>query len=312
VICLVGLLVLLPAARAEVPPDPVVDVSAPPAAPGPIEAPLIADNTAAYVDSAIPRTLWRLRADSAGAADRPTRAEFFWPRGGLPGNPGPGPHLPEVRVDYQEYTSYLECLITPELSGFVEGGMRTVNPAINENETGMGDMNAGFKWAFLALDDTVATFQMRTYIPTGPHHLGLGTGHVSLEPALLFSHRPFELLSLEGEVRYWAPIGGTDFAGDVLRYGLALSFGRHCEEGVWLRPVVEFVGWTVLGGKELAVLAPGNMAVQNASGDTIVNVSAGVRIGVDRLVDFYIGYTRGITGSVWYRDNVRVEFRWLF
>ena len=47
-------------------------------------------------------------------------------------------------------------------------------------------MNAGFKWAFWETDDQVATFQLRTYIPTGAASRGLGNNHVSLEPALLY------------------------------------------------------------------------------------------------------------------------------
>ena len=253
--------------------------------------------------------MWRLRFDSAWDDNRPTRAEFFYARGGIPGSHGP-PRL-ETKIDFQEYQSYLEWTLAPRLSGFIEGGLRSLNPVVNTNETGIGDTNLGFKWAFLTEENTLATFQMRTYVPTGNVRLGLGTGHVSLEPALLFAHRLLDVATIEGEVRYWLPVGGTNFAGDVVRYGLGVSFGQRGEEGFWLTPVVECVGWTVLGGKELAV-TPQAFAVQGAAGDTIVNVKCGVRMGLDNLGDLYVGYGRALTGSVWYKDVLRVELRLLF
>src|SRR5262245_28156910 len=111
-------------------------------------------------------------------------------------------------------------------------------------------MNADFKWAFLSVDDLVATFQLRTYIPTGPSTRGLGTNHVSLEPALLFYVPLAERLVMEAEIRDWIPIGGTDFQGNVIRYGIGMSYGIYEAPSLRIRPVAEFVGWTVLDGKE--------------------------------------------------------------
>ena len=62
---------------------------------------------------------------------------------------------------------------------------RFLNPEVNADHNGIGDMNAGFKYAFIRDPDLIATFQFRTYVPTGDPHLGLGNDHVSLEPALL-------------------------------------------------------------------------------------------------------------------------------
>ena len=47
----------------------------------------------------------------------------------------------------------------------------------------MGDMNLGFRWAFWAQRDLVATLQLRGYLPTATRP-SLGTDHVSLEPHL--------------------------------------------------------------------------------------------------------------------------------
>ncbi len=56
---------------------------------------------------------------------------------------------PERRVDYQDVLGYLEWVAAPRVSLFVEGPYRFLNPQVNANVSGFGDMNAGFKWAFV-------------------------------------------------------------------------------------------------------------------------------------------------------------------
>src|SRR5262249_17955563 len=141
------------------------------------------DSRVGYIDNAIPGSLFRLRYDDGFNDRRPTRAEFFYPKGAPK---GPGLPEPEARVDFQDISAYLEYAPTDRLSGFVDLPVRFLNPQINDNHTGFADMNAGFKYAFIREDDLVGTFQFRTYAPTGAASRGLGTHHVSLEPAFLF------------------------------------------------------------------------------------------------------------------------------
>src|SRR5262249_33412308 len=199
-----------------------------------------------YIDSAVVGNLFRFRYDAAYDNVRPTRNEFFWPRGRPQ---GPGPNFPETRVDYQDLNTYLEVAVAPWLSGFVEAPVRFLNPERNNNTAGFADMNAGFKAALVQTADWLATFQLRTYLPTGDAGRGLGTRHVSLEPALLVNYRLAERWLLEGELRYWVPVGGADFAGDIIRYGLGLSYGQRSPDSFWLTPVVEVVGWTAVSGQ---------------------------------------------------------------
>src|SRR6266849_4574484 len=164
----------------------------------------LADRSAVgYIDPAIPLTQFRLRYDAAYRDNRPDRAEFLFPKCGCfkaPGVNAPGPPLAETRVDYQDISSYLEYAPCKTFSGFVEIPVRFLNPEVNDNTSGLADINAGFKWAFLYEQGTVATFQFRTYMPTGDAFKGLGTDHVSLEPALLFCQRLTDRLDLEGEL----------------------------------------------------------------------------------------------------------------
>jgi len=275
----------------------------------------LADQTAVgYIDPAIPMTQFRLRFDAAYRDNRPDRAEFFYPKcgcfkiAGLDPN-APGPPKPETRVDYQELSSYFEIAPSERFSGFIEIPVRWINPVVNDNASGISDINAGFKWAFVYNQDQVATFQFRTYTPTGDAFKGLGTDHVSLEPAFLLFQRLTDRVNFYGEVRDWIPIGGTDFAGNVIRYGIGLDYGLFDNGHFRVRPVAEFVGWTVLGGKEFAN-PPG--VVLDAEGDTIVNAKIGSRFWFGNRSDIYIGYGRALTGEVWYKDILRLEYRLVF
>jgi hypothetical protein len=144
--------------------------------------PRVSDSSVGYIDPAIPGDVFRFRFDASYDDTRPTRDDFFYPPGG---RLGPGLPQPEPRVDFQELSAYLEMAASDRLSGFVNVPVRFINPEVNADHAGLSDVDAGFKYAFLRSSDQVATFQFRTYAPTGDAHLGLGTRHVSLEPALL-------------------------------------------------------------------------------------------------------------------------------
>jgi hypothetical protein len=76
--------------------------------------------------------------------------------------------------------------------------------------------------------------------------------------------------------------------------------------------VGEIVGWTVLGGRKTMVPPAFGPVVQDAAGDTIVNVKLGVRFGFGDRADLYTGYGRSLTGDTWYKDIYRLELRLFF
>lgn len=292
----------------------------------------MADNVG-YIDSAIIRSRFRVRYDSAYDNNRPDRAEFFYPKCGcfsmLPRN-NPlfdpralGPPLPrESRVDYQEVSPYLEIAANPRTSGFIEMPARFINPTVNRNAYGWSDLNLGFKHAFIANPNQFYTFQFRVYTPTGSGERGLGTNHASLEPGFLVFQRLAERLYLNGEVRDWIPVHATDFAGNVLRYGLGLTYNAIITDHYRIAPVSEFVGWSVLSGKKED--PSNNFVPVSAAGDTIVNAKIGLRIGLGNYSQagggsllndrhsFYVGYGRALTGDHWYKDILRAEYQFLF
>jgi hypothetical protein len=269
----------------------------------------VRDSTVGYIDSAILANQVRLRFDSGFHFTRPNRAEFFYG----PGAPnGPGLEDPEKSVNYQEISAYLEVLLGPRLSVFAEVPVRFLQPEVNDRAAGLTDINAGFKFSLWHSEPQQLTLQLRAIAPTGDVNTGLSTTHATLEPALLYYRRLSERLTLEAEVRFWAPIGGTAFAGDVLRHGVGLSYDLCRTEHMHFRPVVEFVGWTVLSGKESFTDPAGGLLTKDSGGEEIVNVKLGLRTLVGDRLDFYAGYGRALTGTQWYEDIVRVEVRWKF
>ncbi|MBL8799412.1 MAG: hypothetical protein JNM56_36355 [Planctomycetia bacterium] len=283
----------------------------------------LASSNVGYIDSAIPQSQIRLRADAAYRNNRPDRAEFFYPKCGcFRGAPAPftdlsadGPPLPESEVDYQEFSLYMEYAFSQRLSAFVETPFRLINPVVNNNSAGLSDIIFGGKYAFVAEQDRYLTAQVKTFAPSGDSDRGLGTKHWSVEPGLLWYRKPSENLTLEGEMRLWVPFPLTDFAGPVARYGIGAGYDIYKCNGVRITPVLELVGWTVLDGKTTVDDA---RVVADASGDTIINIKPGIRIGfggTDRTNErgsFYFGYGRALTGEFWYKEVVRAEFRLTF
>lgn len=267
------------------------------------DAVMDADTFVSFIDNALPRTQVRTIFDDGMRVRRPTRAEYFQGKAGSP--------LPETSLDYQDLRTYGEIAIFPRFSTFVNTGFRWVNPEVNRNEGGFGDMDLGFKFAFLSTSDLLMTLQFITYIPSASAS-ALGTGHVSFEPALLFNYQLLGLVTLEGEGRFWAPVGGSDFAGEVFRYGLGLSYQQPLFGSFWLAPVGEAIGWTVLGGQALAVTPSGSSYLENSSGTTIFDLFGGLRFGMGSQASLYAGYGRSLTGPSWFKDLWRIELRFFF
>jgi hypothetical protein len=295
-----------------------------------------------YIDDAIVNTQIRLRYDAAFGNNRPDRAEFFYAKCGCfrvtgadPDAPGPAPPLDgrdpnttrfiETNVDYQDINLELEYALAPDFSAIVEAPFRFLNPEVNDNTAGLADIQAGFKWALWTVPGEWLTFQLKTYIPTGDARRGLGTDHVSLEPALLYFLQFDDRLSIEAELRDWIAISpssgaGTGFeehfGGNVIRYGVGMAYDilKSDECGTKVAPVVELVGWTVLKG-----LASGSLDgtgatafVEDAAGDTIVNLKIGTRVNFNFSDSLYMGYGRKLTDEWWYKDIFRLEYRRTF
>jgi hypothetical protein len=312
------------------------------------ETAMIADNPG-YIDSAIVRSRIRVRFDANYDDTSPDKAEFFYAKCGcfaspltLKTNPsvwdrnarGPehrlgtqgvsqfsgNPHL-----NYQELATYLEYAPIVHFSAFIEVPARFLQAALIRDTAGFSDVNMGFKYALVANPNQYYTFQFRTYAPTGAANLGLGTGHVSFEPALLVFQRLTDRLYFNGEFRDWIPVGGSNFEGNVLRYGLGLTYNIVLTDRFRVAPVNEVVGWTILNGKEFVQTPEMPLGVvQHVAGQSIANEKIGLRFGIgdysaagggSALNDrhsLYVGYGRALTGDHWYKDTFRLEYNFWF
>jgi hypothetical protein len=262
------------------------------------------ESNVGYIDGAIPVNRVRLRADLDYNYPFPDRGEFTYSHS--PMKPG---ESAELRADQQEFFAYLELALAKQFSIFAEVPVRALSPTLDPNATGLSDVNAGFKYAFLSEDDYVASFQLRVIAPTGSKSLHLGSGHASIEPALLGYAHVTEELAVEGELRLWIPVGGEpSYDSHLVRYGVGASYQALATEQVKVFPVLELVGWTFLDGQKSINAPDGTGVVVGAGGDTIVNAKLGVRFRTD-YGDFYVGYGRALTGVPFYKDIVRAEYR---
>lgn len=269
---------------------------------------VVRDNSLGYMDSAVITDQVRFRYDFASDITSGSRAEFFYTR------PGSGPNaLPVAETDirFQDISFVLERAFSERFSAILELPVRFLDPVQNESAQGLGDMNVAFKYALIE-DITLWTAQFRVYIPTGEADRGLGNHHVSLEPAILFN-RPLENgCNLDGELRCWTAVGGDELAGTVMRYGLGLNKPFYPQDNLIVRPVAEFVGWTVLAGKEIVPNEGMPVSPTDAAGVTIVNAKLGVRIDTRSGWDLYLGYGRVLTDATWYENVARAELRFFY
>lgn len=272
----------------------------------------------------------QVRGDLGYHIDAPDRAEFFYGKCGcyrdLQGNPaydpdapGPGPGIVED-MNFKQLHVQGEYAFTQRLSAFAVVPFRSVQPqsfvggaAGFGNESGIGDVQAGVKFALLRDAMNSVTLQLQGYFPTGDAARGLGTNHASVEPAVLLHRLATDRLSIEGQLGAWHPIGGSagvpttssdKFAGDVLYYGIGPSYELYrSDNDITFAPVVELVGWRVLSGRQTG-------GTGDPTGTNIVNLKLGARIGWSEEDSFYIGYGRALTSASWYDSILRLEYRW--
>jgi len=280
--------------------------------------PKIPGSMVGYIDNAIVASQIRIRFEAAFHNNSPDRAEFFYPQ--YAGLNGPGPNSVVADLNFQQLYLYGEYAPIKRFSFFTQVPVRWIQPQLtvanvnpglfppfpNVNEAGLSDVAAGFKLAAVASSNQYLTFQFQAYFPSGSASVGLGTRHYSVEPALLYYRRLSDRMVLEAQVGDSHPIGGSTcllpcntitssktlgdgFAGDVFFYGVGPSYVLYRGENVWIAPVIELVGWRVLGGLETNCISgvlngmPNSCANQvgvPASGTNIVNAKLGARTAV--------------------------------
>jgi hypothetical protein len=309
-----------------------------PAAPAPqIELSRRRPSMVGYIGDGVVRSQLRVRFDAGFEITDPDRAEFFYAKcgcfGRLPlGNanrdldaPGPGPGIAND-IDFQQLYLLGEAAVLPRVSLFAELPFRWLKPQSFvtgraccppgdfSDSPGVSDLAMGAKLGLVATSNGHFTAQMQLRAPTGDAAKGLGTDHWSVEPALLFGQWLTDRVSVEGQAGLVIPTDGSaglpasgsdKYSGSVFYYGIGPSFEVYSGDQLRFSPVVELVGWRVLGGFQASDFA-------DVTGTNIVNLKIGGRITMRDQSSIYVGFGRAVTDAAWYQDILRVEYRYSF
>ena len=253
------------------------------------------------IDTTQPMNNYRFRIDAAYDQEFPDRAEYFWAKS-----------AGERSVDYQDARLLME-LGGKKFSVGTEIAIRSVDPVDRGDSTGMGDMNVATKTVMLDGNRWQITQIFRSYFNTGSKTHGTGNGHISLEPGMLVRYKWNDVTYLHTEIKYWFPLGGDpDHSGQVLNYGLGLSHLWFDADNFAIIPTLEFVGWSVLDGKQT-----GPAGATEVDGSGIFNIYPGVRFVYDKggdlgLFELGIGTGFAVSDTHWYESLFRVDLRWSY
>jgi Putative MetA-pathway of phenol degradation len=269
-------------------------------------------DAAFYTDSARPQTQTRFRFDGGLNIQRPDRSEFIWARadGGGRGPRSPGPLAGEVEIRRNVVTMYTEAA-TGNLGVIVEQPYVSIAPDQNNSAAGFGDMAIGTKTLLFDCELLQIAFRFKTYIPVGNFSKGLGTGHVSLEPALIVGLKLSGDSYYQGEISEWIPIGGDPaYAGAVLH-----THSSYNHVLCRLLPDVPLIGtlelnsWTFQDG---AFTDPVNGPFQKSSGYTYASFGPGLRLFICDKADFGFAASYALTEKSWAKQLYTTEFRWRY
>ncbi|WP_146444685.1 hypothetical protein [Botrimarina colliarenosi] len=263
---------------------------------------------AAFVTAAVrPQNQQRFRWDFAEDLQRPDRAEYFWARND---GSGKGPNVQPRSVDYDELRHYTE-VAHGSFGAWFEYSYRSLDFG-GLHEAGFGDMTVGTKTLLFDTQLVQVAFQFQTHIPQGSPGKGLGVGHTSLEPGLIFGLNLSNDSYVQAEFNEWIPLGGDSiYQGAIFRYNVAynrvLARPHPC---VPLLGVIEMNGWRFQDGAYTDPLTTPNF--NQASGESYLHGAAGLRLFFCDRADFGVSYSTPITSDGWAETQVRSELRFRY
>jgi hypothetical protein len=265
------------------------------------------------IDTTQPLSNFRIRYDSVYNLTFPDRSEYFW---AAAGSKGPAP---ERSVDYQDFRFQQE-LATENFSTAIDVPIRILNPEFNGNNAGVGDIGLTTKLVMLNGNEWQMTQITRTTFNNGNAKKGLGTGHVSIAPGMLFRYKWNDLTYVHSEIELSFPIAGDPvFSAPVLKYGFGLSHLYYDSDEFAIIQTLEFVNiWFLDGNKTLPPLGPVPPnpfpAQVDIDGEGAFNLVHGLRFVCDTggdlgLVEYGIAGGLGIGSTGWYTGQLAADLR---
>jgi hypothetical protein len=249
-----------------------------------------------------------------------------WPclPGGATVANGKGVNFIPGHADLTQLSLYTEAGIA-KFSAFVsmpyehfEPSQSIAGAALGNNvcsSSAFGDLTIGTKSLLLDCDLLQFAFQFSTFLPTGNFTKGIGTAHVSLEPAFLFTLKLTPDCYFQGELAYWIPIAGdATFQGNVNHNHL--SFNQvlcRILPDVQLIGTLECINYNIIGGNfTSADLVSGGKAVFVSGTASMFSAGPGIRVDVCKRLDFGAGVLFNTTGARFANEDVRAEIRLRF
>lgn len=270
----------------------------------------IAD-AAFYTPATRPQTQLAIRYDNIPTARLLDRGEYRWARAdGLGTGPTPPAGFyttPATR--WQEATLYVEAA-APRFGLTFEVPYRSLDLEPRGHAAGFADLKTGVKSLVLDTDILQIGLQMQAYIPSGNEGKGLGVGHTSLEPALVFGVQVTPTTYFQGQVAEWIPLrGDQEYAGAILRCGTSLNQVLWHNDQACLIATGEFQSWSFQDG---AYTDPYLGGGQPASGFTYLAAGPGIRLVLKQRVDFGVAAAFAINHPNAASQHYTAAFRWRF
>lgn len=273
---------------------------------------------AAFFTAAVrPVNQQRFRWDHAEDLLLPDRAEYLWARAD---GSGIGPNRPNARVDYDELRHYAE-VAHGAFGAWVDYSYRSQDSLYTDgaspptwdqaHDAGFGDLTIGTKTLLFDTDLVQMAFQFQTHVPAGSVGKGLGVGHTSLEPGLIFGLNLSPASYLQVELNEWIPVGGDPvYSGAIFRYNAA--YNRVLARPHPCTPVIgsfEFAGWRFQDGAYTPAVGAGPVS---ASAESYTHASAGLRVFFCDRADFGVSYLAPLKPESWADMLIRTELRFRY
>jgi hypothetical protein len=273
-----------------------------------------------------PRPITQLKLvfqDLYGITD-PDKGEIFEARFNTKGGTGKNLLAPHSEASIRDFYMVNEAAVgrfslsvtTPYQQTSIDGNVGVpANGGTASGASGLGDIILGTKSLLLDCELMQVAFEFNTFLPSGNFTKGLGTGHVSLEPALLMALKLTPTTYLQTELAYRFPIGGDQAAeGPLFHYHLSVNqLLWNCGHDIQLIGTAELNGWEIEGGG-FTVVVPGDSGFLGSAKDVAdsVSIGPGIRLVFCDKIDFGVAAYYSLTDDTFGREGVRAEFRWRF
>jgi hypothetical protein len=255
------------------------------------------------IDPAQPFNNFRIRTAIGYNMRLPDRAEYFWAKT----QTGKGPPKGESTIDYQAARLRMETGAKKFSTSF-EVPIIAIDPENNQNHAGLGDLRLATKTVILEGKEWMLTQFMGFQFATGNAAAGLGTGHVSMEPGLLFRNRMREQTWMHGEFKFLFPLGADPMhGGQVLKFATGFNtVWSDTDKSAWV-PSLELSAFSVLNG----MATPTSGIPRAVDNDAMFYITPGLHYAVDRGGDFGL-FDVGTAVSIATSSERFTDSTWIF